>query len=156
MYGIWHITGKTWERVSQMNVTALTVGSDGVAWVASTGNAYRVVRHTIYKLDPPWIGQTEASVTSIATAPDGTVWFGFSYTPPYLLDKCGEHSRYDDEFGVYRYDGQSWTHFTDKDGLVDNKICAIVTGSDGNIWFGSYDKGVSRFDGRNWTTYTVP
>ena len=139
-----------------MHVTALAVSQDGAAWVASIGNVYRVVSLTIYKLGPPWLDQTDVSVSAIAVAPDSVVWFGFSYTPPDLLDKCGERSQYEDEFGVYRYDGANWTHFTVQDGLVDNKICAIVTGSDGSVWFGTYDKGVSRYDGHNWTTYTVP
>jgi ligand-binding sensor domain-containing protein len=62
---------------------------------------------------------------------------------------------YTEEIGVYRYNGQSWTHFTTADGLVDNKICAITIGPDGNVWFGSYDQGVSRFDGTAWTSYII-
>jgi sugar lactone lactonase YvrE len=155
--GLFHFDGiKTWESISNMQVTALAVAQDGTAWVGSTGNAYHVVSRTIYKLNPPWIGKTDASVSAIAVAPDGVIWFGFSYTPPYIIDRCGERSQYEDEFGVYRYDGMNWIHYTTKDGLVDNKICAIVTGSDGSVWFGTYDKGISRFDGHNWTTYTVP
>ena len=55
-----------------------------------------------------------------------------------------------------RYDGKLWMHFTTKDGLIDNKICAINIDANDNVWFGSFDKGVSRFDGKTWTSYVVP
>ena len=61
-----------------------------------------------------------------------------------------------DEFGVYSFNGKDWRHYTTNDGLVDNKICSIKTSEDGNIWFGSFDKGISKFDGNTWTTYIVP
>ena len=60
---------------------------------------------------------------------DGNLWFGTT----------GE--------GVYRYDGNEFTQFTEKDGLSNNSIWSILEDKSGNIWFGT-DDGVSRFDGK--------
>jgi ligand-binding sensor domain-containing protein len=152
---LWHFNGQE-EWFPLYHVTALAVDSNGVAWVGTSTSAYRIASRTIYKLDPPWQGTTGQWISSIAISPDGAVWFGFSYTLPVMKDKCGFVSEFDEEVGVYRYDEKYWKHITVEDGLVDNKICSIVAGLDGNVWFGSFDKGVSRFDGNIWTTYSVP
>ncbi len=60
---------------------------------------------------------------------DGNLWFGTT----------GE--------GVYRYDGNEFTQFTEKDGLSNNRVWSIIEDKSGKIWFGT-DDGVSRFDGK--------
>ena len=40
--------------------------------------------------------------------------------------------------GVLRYDGQQFTHYTKKEGLIGNYIKAITEDDDGNLWFGSF------------------
>jgi ligand-binding sensor domain-containing protein len=48
--------------------------------------------------------------------------------------------------GVFRYDGKSFTSFTNNDGLNSNTIFSILEDRRGNIWFGT-GAGISRFDG---------
>ncbi len=149
--------GQTWNDLglTGQTITAVTVAPDGVIWVATPDSILRYVNGTWQKIIPPWAGQTTASVSSIAVGEDGIAWFGFSSFAD-DLDKCGSRADYAKEWGVYRYDGNNWTHFTADDGLVDNKICAITFDPNGNVWFGSFDKGISRFDGQNWKNYIVP
>jgi ligand-binding sensor domain-containing protein len=149
--------GKAWNDLglNRQTITAVTVAPDGVIWVATPDSIFRYINGTWHKILPPWAGQTDAHVSSIAVAEDGTAWFGFSYTAD-DLDRCGSRADYAKEWGVYRYDGNNWTHFTSDDGLVDNKICAITLDPSGNVWFGSFDKGISRFDGHNWKNYVIP
>jgi ligand-binding sensor domain-containing protein len=138
-------------------ITALTVAPDGVIWVATLDGIYRYVNQTWTSIMPPWIGKDESvSVSSIAISPDNTAWFGFSFGAGDAYNKCGVRMEYVQEQGVYRYDGKTWTRFTTKDGLVDNKICAITLDSNGNVWVGSFDKGVSRFNGQDWISYVIP
>lgn len=49
--------------------------------------------------------------------------------------------------GVYCYDGKSFSQFTVKDGLSNNKIWSMLEDNTGNIWFGT-DSGVSRYNGK--------
>lgn len=52
--------------------------------------------------------------------------------------------------GVYRYNGNSFTQFTKKDGLNTNTVYAILEDTSGNIWFGTTD-GICRYDGGKMT-----
>ncbi len=54
--------------------------------------------------------------------------------------------------GVYRYDGKTIIHFTQKDGLSGNQVHTIQEDKSGNIWFGTSGFGISRFDGKTFTT----
>jgi hypothetical protein len=75
-------------------------------------------------------------VTTLAVAPNGTLWVGTEFS------------------GVSRFDGQAWTTFTVDDGLASNQIRAMAAGSDGSVWADT-DGGLSRFDGQTWTTYAL-
>ena len=66
----------------------------------------------------------------------GNIWFGTT----------GE--------GVYRYNGNSYTQFTVKDGLNYNFVWSILEDKAGNIWFGTAD-GVCRYDGKKFTTMPI-
>jgi len=39
--------------------------------------------------------------------------------------------------GLSRYDGQQWTYFTAKDGLVSNAASFVLEDKKGNLWFGT-------------------
>ncbi len=56
--------------------------------------------------------------------------------------------------GVCRYDWQTVTCFTGKDGCIGRGPREIVEDDAGNLWFGT-DRGVCRFDGRSFTAFTV-
>lgn len=59
-----------------------------------------------------------------------------------------------DGFGLSRYDGQTFKHFTTKDGLSDNAINDLLIDSKGHIWIGTYWGGLSKYDGRSFINYT--
>ena len=129
-------------------------------------------------------GLADNTVTSIALAPDGSLWFGtngggvtrfdgenwMTYTAENGLPKT--HYNHRDNYvydiavasdgalwfgtwgGVARFDGVQWKAYTKNDGLADSSVNAIAEMPNGVMWFGT-DEGLSRFDGENWTTYTV-
>ncbi len=74
-----------------------------------------------------------------------------------LEDRSGNLWFSIDGYGVYRYDGKTFTRFTSEDGLCSNKITRILQDRRGDLWFAcmqSYqpkmtgEGGVCRFDGR--------
>lgn len=75
-------------------------------------------------------------LVSIMPAPDGSIWVGT------------------DSSGAYHYDGQTWTNYTEKDGLADNTVTHMAISRHGEIWFAT-PEGLSRFDGKSWFTYTT-
>jgi len=67
-----------------------------------------------------------------------------------------------DGYGVCRYDGVLFTHFTKEDGLCSNNVCGMVEDKNGDIWFGTLSSdfpeyvnegGLSRYDGKTFTKY---
>jgi len=88
-------------------------------------------------------------ITEIIEDKQGNIWF----------------SR--DGYGVSKYDGKSFTHYTKKDGLASNNVQVIHEDDQGNFWFGSRvaekdnpdqdgrtgDGGLSRFDGKTFTRF---
>lgn len=65
-------------------------------------------------------------------------------------------------FGVCKYDGKTFKHFTKKDGLSSNNVSSICEDNKGNIWFGclssDYPKyinegGLCSYDGKTFTKY---
>ncbi|CAD0219769.1 two-component regulator propeller domain-containing protein [Chryseobacterium sp. JV274] len=56
--------------------------------------------------------------------------------------------------GVYYYNGESFRHFTTKDGLGSNSALHIYEDKAGNIWFGT-GGGASRYDGKSFRNFTM-
>jgi ligand-binding sensor domain-containing protein len=52
-----------------------------------------------------------------------------------------------------KFDGVRFTHFTEKEGFINNSVWSIMKDHNGNIWAGT-DRGVTRIDGINFTYYT--
>lgn len=64
----------------------------------------------------------------------GNLWFGSSY-------------------GVSRYDGNTFLHFTTESGLTHNSVSCMHQDKNGDIWFGT-GKGVTQYDGQQFFHYT--
>ena len=56
--------------------------------------------------------------------------------------------------GVSRYDGESFVHFTDKEGLPDRFVNSMLEDRSGNLWFGTI-AGVSCYDGVSFVHFTA-
>ena len=57
--------------------------------------------------------------------------------------------------GIVRYDGKTFTNFTNKEGLRRYHTFAAMEDRDGNLWFGSIGAGVYRYDGKKFTNFTT-
>ena len=57
--------------------------------------------------------------------------------------------------GVTRFDGESFTTFTEDDGLNSTFVWSLFVDTAGVIWIGTYD-GVSRFDGNAFLPFPIP
>jgi sugar lactone lactonase YvrE len=101
------------------------------------GNFYPPEFHDMLQSsgEPPFI-------SSITVAFDGSLWF------------ATDGGVASSGVGVYHFDGATWTHYTQDNGLPFDEISASMVASDGAIWFGTYCCGVTRFDGFSWMTFT--
>jgi len=57
--------------------------------------------------------------------------------------------------GILRYDGETFTNFTNKEGLRRFHVFTALEDRSGNIWFGTIGAGVYRYDGKTFTNFTT-
>lgn len=57
--------------------------------------------------------------------------------------------------GVYRYNGKTFTNFTEVNGLCSNEVHEIFEDAGGNLWFGT-SKGVCRYNGKYFIDIALP
>jgi len=81
-------------------------------------------------------GMNSSNVTSILEDSHGNLWFS----------TWGG--------GVSMYNGETFTHFTEKEGLSNNVVWSNLEDSQGNLWFGTEGGGVSIYDGESFTHFT--
>jgi serine phosphatase RsbU (regulator of sigma subunit) len=55
--------------------------------------------------------------------------------------------------GVSKYDGKSFTHFTENEGLLNNIVLSMLQDKSGDLWFGT-NGGLSKYDGKTFTNFT--
>ncbi|CAM3312107.1 Histidine kinase [Flavobacterium longum] len=73
---------------------------------------------------------------------------------PQLQDKNG-HIWFSNWGGAYRYDGNTFTTFTKKDGLKGG-VTKIIEDRNGNLWFGGdASAGLGRYDGTSVVQFTT-
>src|ERR1051325_10323323 len=56
--------------------------------------------------------------------------------------------------GVTVYNGKTFTHYTEKDGLSSNFVWTILEDNSGNLWFGTAD-GITQYDGGKFTIIPI-
>ncbi|MBC7694558.1 MAG: SpoIIE family protein phosphatase [Burkholderiales bacterium] len=56
--------------------------------------------------------------------------------------------------GALKFNGKTFTNFTDKEGLPNNEILSIKQDKHNNIWFGTNGNGVSKYDGKTFTNFS--
>lgn len=130
--GVTMFDGKTWKSWTHKDGMGAPNAS-GLQASPNTGLGTRM-RHDLSALVSGALSYNPNYVFSVLAAPDGTVWAG----------TWGG--------GVARFDGKTWSNFTDKDGLSGNMVFSIARDPKGVFWFGT-DKGLTRYDGKTWRRF---
>ncbi len=117
---------------SNNNVEYILEDKAGIIWFGGRGN------EGVFRYDG-------ISITNLKPNGDNWAW-------PILQDKNG-NIWFSNWNGAYRYDGNSFTNFTKKDGLSGDMVARITEDKKGNLWFGG--DGLSRYDGKSFTRFTT-
>jgi len=72
-----------------------------------------------------------------------------------FLDKAGNMWFTTLREGVFRYDGKSFTHFTEEDGLCNNSVSSILEDKEGVLWFGTAS-GLCSYKGEAFHHIPIP
>ncbi|MFN0058440.1 MAG: two-component regulator propeller domain-containing protein [Planctomycetota bacterium] len=81
-------------------------------------------------------GFSGVAVRGIVESADGSLWFGT-------------------EGGLTKFDGASFTNYTERDGLVSDDVWCLAFDRRGELWVGTR-QGVCRFDGARFTPFELP
>ena len=130
--GIYKYDGQTFKNFNESDglcdnrISNLLLDKTGTLWVGTWGgvckfNGSSFVNFPIPKPDIELLPyQTTMNwLTEIAEDSKGNIWFGR------------------DGYGATKYDGETFTHFTKKDGLASNNVRDIQEDEQGNFWFSS-------------------
>jgi len=130
--GISKFNGKTFENYSEKDglcsdmISNLFIDSNGIFWIGTWGGVCKFDGAQFEKFPIPYskvetkINQdTKDWITSITEDSKGNIWFGR------------------DGYGASKFDGNSFVHFTIKEGLNSNSVQSITEDEDGNIWIGT-------------------
>lgn len=114
-------------------VQAITQDSTGALWLTSSSGGLTELRVIDNKLNfNNYTDKTGLTyfISSIAIGKAGNrnIWFGT------------------DDKGLVKFNGKKFYNYTEKDGLINNRVYAVYVDSRGIVWTGTAD-GISRFDG---------
>lgn len=115
----------------------LWIGNNGIGVLLKAGDTiinFSEKRHLIHPTsarrgDQSLPGTLE-HVFTIAEDHQGNIWFG------------------DRDAGIWRYDGQTMTNYTRKDGLTNDFAQSIYEDKKGELWFGMADGSIFKFNGQ--------
>lgn len=138
------------DGLSDNDVWSILEDKNGMLWVGTRGG---LCRYDLYKYSPgvkrfsPFPLPLSDVINPVSRFSAKLVW-------SIAEDKTGKIWLGTDGAGVYCYDGKSFTHFAEKDGLCNNNVGCILSDKRGNLWFGTRFAGVCRYDGKKFTTFS--
>jgi len=115
--------------ISQDNAYGLGQSRDGAMWMGGT-QLLKFDGTTWNKLEQP--EYLRYFVNYVFSKPNQNLWIG---------------SRF---YGLFSFDGSSWTQFNTDNGLSSNSIISIYAQNDSTVWVAT-DNDICRFDGKTWT-----
>ncbi len=124
--------GKSFSNFSEKDglcsdmISNLFIDSKGIFWVGTWGGVCKFNGSQFENFPIPYPKietkinpDTKDWITSIAEDSKGNIWFGR------------------DGYGTSKFNGNSFVHFTTKEGLNSNNVQSIVEDYEGNIWIGT-------------------
>ncbi len=133
--GVSVFDGSVWTSYPAVGVVDVFQSRSGDMWLAMDGSGLIRIRDSVWETFDESDGLPTLHFTAVAEDDLSRIWVaGLSY-------------------GVGRFDGNSWTWWTEAEGLASTAVVDLVVAGDGDVWVAT-TLGVSRFDGENWMTYT--
>lgn len=148
-YGLCHFDGSVFRTYpgntgeEPLEIWSLLLDSKGLLWLGHSDGLSRFDGENFehIKVPKPEIGKTQSiyspdRISAVVEDQDGNLWLGT------------------DGYGLCKYDGKAFTHYTLADGLPDHTISELLFDSKGGLWIGTFWGGLSHFDGERFSNFT--
>jgi ligand-binding sensor domain-containing protein len=108
----------------------------GNYWFGTNGDG--IINYNGITLEKQFVNKkfNHKAVRGIVEDKKGNIWFGTSG-------------------GLTKYDGENFTNFSEKDGLLNNEIWGLTIDKNGLIWIGTTE-GVCQFNGTKFSSFPLP
>ena len=123
------------EGLTDNKIRSIFKDDNGIIWAGTRnglcrfdGNRFSPVAMIQNQEDKGEALVSYASITAITQDRSGTLWFGT------------------DGQGIFRFNGSTFTNFSRKDGLVDDRINSLMADRAGNLWVGTVNMGLCRYE----------
>lgn len=131
------------DGLSNSEIWSLIIDTKGIFWIGHNEGLSRYDGSQFTNISVPKPPVEEPStvyaydrITAIAEDSQGNLWLGT------------------DGYGISKYNGRSFTHYTTHEGLSHNAITELMVDSKGLLWIGTYWGGLSQFDGEKFINFT--
>ena len=115
-------------------VQSISQDRDGFLWFGTAAGISQYEEKEFIRFSSEeGLASNQIQLEGIAQDREGNLWFGGK--------------------GASRYDGKTFTTFTNADGLIHDLVHSILQDHDGKLWFGT-EEGISQYDGKTFTSFT--
>lgn len=125
------------------NVVTALAEADGVVWLATAGDLYRIDGESWETFSRATVPDEEfpnGSITGLAVAEDGSVWVGTDQTQICRLDPDA---------------GRCAEFFSNEDGMALAPLTSLHLDADGTVYYTTAGAGISLYDGEEWRTLLI-
>ena len=117
-------------------VTSYIIDKEGVFWVGTLEGLSKFDGNSFSDFPIPQV-----------SVQDTTSRLSYKMIPSIMQDNKGNIWIGTDGFGLWKYDGSEFEHFTTEQGLCDNNVTALFEDRKGQIWIATMFGGLSIYNG---------
>lgn len=148
--------GKTYIRKNNVNdkliyVRAIMEDKNGNIWYTTKDQGLNKYNGNYYSNFPVHSGRRSDLISCILEDHKGSLWIGSNQGISRFGNEVPKRHK---PLGIEPSQWNNLTHYTEKEGLINNSVTSISDDKEGNLWIGTL-KGVSRFNGEFFSQYTI-
>ena len=126
---------KVYKLNSAFGVRQFLVRQNNEIWAITQKGIYQLI-DTIFKEIKPSFPELKQSFNFITEDKNQNIWLASNN-------------------GIYKLTDDTLILYTEKDGLIHNRIATLLIDSENNLWYGSETKGCGKFENNNFINFTA-